>query len=494
MRRRSRIALASVAALAAETAVAEAPLSRIDVPVVVPLATLERAVEARTPPTFGGSRTIPLVGPLAEAALSWTIRRGPIALTGGEGWIEGATNLTGAARLGSRAGGAPRALGRLLDGLTGGALPGVDGIDAGVDLAGRMTLRASPRLRPDWRIDPNVRPHLSLREASIPVIGGARIDVAPMVSEAVAPQLDEVRRQIEALGETDVLERAAEQAWRAMCGAHPLRLPAREGAAPPPPLWLILRPVEASASQPELDSEALTIHVGVAAAAEISDRAATPECGALPPLAVREHEAGASVALRIAARHETIAEEAAAYLVGRAFDVGSGAATATPRAVRVSGAPGRLQVEVDAEVAPHGFWSRIWGPTETTVRIETTPKLDADGRRVFLEDSAVSARSADWLNIAGWTVWSLQGRIVGALEQAVVVDLAAVSTAAAAQVGPLAAGLNESALAGVATVEAELGRVDVSDIAVDAETVTVEAAVEGVARIRIDSIPAPGAP
>jgi hypothetical protein len=363
-------------------------------------------------------------------------------------------------------------------------------VGARVDLAGSLTLRAAPRLRPDWRIDPGVQPRLSIDTASLPLVAGARLDVSRVVAEAMAPQMATLKRRIDAIGETDALEQAARKAWTAMCAAHPAPLPAPPGAAAPP-LWLVLRPVEATASQPHIDAEALTLHVGVAAEARLVDSGEPPDCGPLPPLVVRPPEPGVSLALRVVARHETLSAQAEAHVLGRAVDLGDGAATATPRAVRISGAPGRLRVDIDADVTPAGVLRRLVGTTAVAARIEATPVLDADGRRIGLRDSVVEARSDDWLNLAGWIAWAAQSRIVEGVEAAAILDLEALSQAAAAESARLTAALNEGALAGVARVEAEFGRLDAVGVAVDAGTLAVVVAADGRARLRVASIPGP---
>jgi hypothetical protein len=477
------IAPFALAGLLTAHAAAQAPVSRVDLPIEIPLDVLRASVEARTPPEFSGSKRAPIPG----AALSWRVVRGPIALAGDGSWIEGRATLTGAARVE----GVPGGLGRLLDGLGRVRAPLLGGIDARVHLAGSLTLRATPRLRPDWRIDPDVEPRLAIDSASIPLVAGVRLDVSDVVADAMAPQMTALKRRIDALGETDVLERAAREAWTALCAAHPVPLPSPPEGAAPPPLWLILRPVEATASQPDIDAEALTTHVGVAAEARLADSREAPDCGPLPPLVVRAPAPGVSLALRVAARHETLSAQAEAHLLGRGVDLGAGTATAIPRAVRISGAPGRLRAEIDADVTPAGILRRLVGTTAVAVRIMATPVLDADGRRIVLRDSVVEARLEDWLNLAGWIVWAAQGRIVDGLEAAAVLDLEALSQAAAAESDRLTAALNEGALAGVARVEAEFGRLDVVDVVVDAETLAVEVAADGRARLRVVSIPAP---
>jgi Domain of unknown function (DUF4403) len=122
-----------------------------------------------------------------------------------------------------------------------------------------------PQLTPGWRIEPNLASRLDLTETGTN-IAGMRVNVGSEIKPVLDPVISNQITALQSRLRNDAtIERTAREQWSRMCGSIPLGGD-KTGL---PPLWLEMRPVRATAAQPQIDGRNLTIAIGVQAETRI---------------------------------------------------------------------------------------------------------------------------------------------------------------------------------------------------------------------------------
>lgn len=427
---------------------AAADSSMLSAPVHVPIGVLNSALENAVPSGAAETRPARIGGAVHDDTLSWNFVRGPIALSGGDGWLDASTSARGSARLSGRATIVRGDLGRLLGKLNPTTIP----FSASADIAADLRLRARPRLAENWRLDADIEASAQIREASIPILNITRISVRGELQREVDGKLrdlaDELRRR---LADDPFLENAARKAWTDLCKAHPVATGATAD------IWLVVEPIAFHASQPMIDAAGMTVALGLEAETRLLSYEQAPECRPLPPLRIDRAQPGLSLTVLATLDYAALSSALMAQIDDERIDVADGALTLTPRDLRLSSDGAALSVEVDVDVRPSGFWSWLFGSTRAWVRLTTTPRLDAAQQRLTFTDSGVEAKSDDFGDAAGNLAELAQSMLVRRFEEAAVVDLAPYATRARDDAEKAAQSLDTADLGGLAV---ETARID----------------------------------
>ena len=156
-------------------------LSRATIPVSVPIAAVGEALERRTPKQESGLKKNALGERFAQSELSWDLKRSDLRVSGRSGALSVATELSGEAR-------------------ATGVLKLVRKIDvsASGDVLASVSLTASPTLKTNWRVSPNLsETKIDIQRADIPIkrIGNLDVsasgDVLASVSLTASPTLED---------------------------------------------------------------------------------------------------------------------------------------------------------------------------------------------------------------------------------------------------------------------------------------------------------------
>lgn len=259
--------------------------STFQVPVSVPIGTLETLLEEAVPQSGSGSER----DVLWEIDIDrWSATRGPLALSGTkDGALVLNTDVKGSVTFG-------------LDVPGSDFLPFVEDLSATLEMGGLLSGTAKPALEPDWRIRPNLSGSVVLTEAVHRLFN--RWDVS--LRSVVQPEVNkEVRKQVQSLnrkiGNNDFLETAARTAWASLCESVVLPLE--------PQHWLEIRPVAARAMEPRVDPANVRFLLGLDAETRIVPAPVEGECEFPEKLILEKASDGLSeIALPVEVKYETL--------------------------------------------------------------------------------------------------------------------------------------------------------------------------------------------
>src|SRR5665647_637030 len=245
--------------------------SYVIAPVAISLAAIGRSLDAAAPRDLAGKSDNPVSNLLAKADVGITVARGGLLISGKPNELTVTAPLTGDLKLTGQIAGQAGNLTDAISGLLGGALGKEVGklttqvLNQHVELRGQVIMQAKPAIAANWRLNPNITAQVALGDSAAS-IAGVKINLSseakPLIDRTVNEQLAAFQTR---LSNDPFIERAAREQWAKMCRAIPLGGD-KTGL---PKLWLEVRPVRASAAQPQIDTNNLTLTVGVQAETRI---------------------------------------------------------------------------------------------------------------------------------------------------------------------------------------------------------------------------------
>lgn len=485
--------LCAVAGLAAAAfaRAEEAPTSSILVPITMPIATLESALEAAVPAHDADSQRIDVAREVPDGAtLSWNLRRSPIDLVGKDGELYARTSISGRARIA----GTVKLFRGEFDKIFGKINPTSAPLSVHADLAADAGMRIAPRLTPDWRVEAEIQPAVTLREAEVPILGipfSVRSLLQPQLDKQVDGLVEDLRGK---LAQDTSLEDAAREAWDDLCRIHPLEIPSTgETAEAAAPVWLIVEPLEAHAVQPIIAEDVVTLAIGLSARLRLSDQEVAPTCIPLPDLTFGALEPGVRISLPVTFSYARIEEELLPLLIGQPLDVGTTGVVLTPTGFEIgAGSDGRLRVAIEAEAALPGMWEALWsyfrGSRVVGIDLESRPQLDPEKQTLSLTETRIAATSDDFANVLGQVATLAQTRLVSAFELAARVDLSAKSERARAQANRAIAAANPDDLGGLNLSKAIFTRLTLERVTPGPESLDLTAVAEGELAVTLPQI------
>lgn len=309
---------------------------------------------------------------MSNAQLTFTVNRGPFAVSGQPGVLTVNTPLSGQfeaigtlnGSVGTGVTAAGDAIGNLIGGNLGQKVQNLAGkaVDQHTDIHGSVPTTARPTIVPNWRLAPNLAAQVNVVDVVLP-IGRLKLSVAsevkPVLDAMVHQQTSALETQLRA---NSFIETAARSEWAKLCRAFSLGA-AGQGSGQGsvmPNLWLEIRPRRAIAAQPQIDAKAVTLLVGVQADTRIVPNEAKPDCPFpqqldLVPQANQGH---VDIAVPIDIPFTEVSRLLEAQFAGKTFPKdGSGSFAVTVKQASVAAAGDRALISLLVRVKKNGFFS-----------------------------------------------------------------------------------------------------------------------------------------
>jgi hypothetical protein len=196
-------------------------------PAAIALTAIRDALDAQAPRNLSGKPQNPVSKLLSDAQLTFSVARGPLAVSGQpnvllvttplSGQFEALGTLTGA--VGSGVSSVGSTLGSAIGGSVGQRVQSLAGkaFDQHADIYGTVTTASRPTIASNWRLAPNLSGQVNVVDVVLP-IGDLKLSVA----SAVKPALDSaLRDQMSALENRlrndPFIENAARGEWAKLC-------------------------------------------------------------------------------------------------------------------------------------------------------------------------------------------------------------------------------------------------------------------------------------
>lgn len=489
-----------------------APVSSASVviaPVSISLAALRDALDTAAPREFNGNANS-ADKLLSGVDLGLAVTRGSMSVAGRPNVLTVAAPLTAAvhlsgkfaARSASQAGSLADDLAGKLGGQLGGKIgdllngdlgqrlgQGVSDVatrtlDQTTTLHGEVRAQSEPKLRADWRVEPNISAQLLLGKGAVSV-AGLKIDMAEQARPFIEQAMNDQVRALEAQIRNDpVIERAAREQWQKLCRSIALG----GGDTGLPRLWLEMRPVRMAAAQPQVDARNLVLTVGVQAETRITATETKPSCPfpaqleLVPPMDKGKLTVGLPIDLPL----PVVGKLLEAQLTGRHFPEGKDAPVdVTVRKVEVAAAGERLLITLAVHAAERKTWFGLGA--NATVHVWGKPVLDATRQILRFADIELAVRSDAAYGLLSAAARAAAPYLTQALAENAAVDLKPFAADARKKVEALLASFRDPA-PGV-RVDAAVDDLRVTGIAFDAETLRVTAAAAGTVQVAASKLP-----
>jgi hypothetical protein len=479
--------------------------SRIVIPATITLTALREAME-QAPRDLSGKSEIPL-GP-SSAEIAWSFARGGFGAEGGPNGLTLWTQLRGSLRASAQMSGLrpPEGFGlpgglfnppRDIPGLPPGFLRPPGGQDQpqtqsqnertneqSAEISGNVQLTARPTLLPEWRVQPNLVPQVTISEATANFFGtrfSLSNQVKPLLERTINEQVSSLQQR---LGNDPFIEQAARQEWAKMCRAIPL------GAAPGAPnLWLEVRPTRAFAAQPRIDQSALTLTFGVEAETRIVPNETKPTCPfpAQVQLVAQMERGQVNLAVPVDVPFTEITRLLNAQLKGKSFpEDRSGGFTATIQSIEVAASGNRLLMSLRVKGNETRTWFGFGG--EAMIHVWGRPTLDRTRQVLRMDDISVDIQSQAAFGLLGLAARTAVPYLERTLADNAVIDLVPLAANARKNIESAIADFQRSA-DGV-RVDAAVDDLRLVGVEFDAKTLRVVAEADGTVRVEVTRFPA----
>jgi len=395
-----------------DTSPPRAPVSRLYLPVRIPMASIRDRLNREVPLVMRGRERDPVRHrAVIGDTLDWFARRGPIQVGGQRGQLRLDAVATGSARVTGRVRALRGVAGSILRGATGGASDVPFSVDGEAIAAISATL--APKLRSDWRIEPNARARIEVYRAEVPIAGVATVSVRRRVRDALQHRVTDMLGAMEhAALQDDRLRGLAQREWN--------RLHKVEKLGEEPDTWLIVRPLGIAARQIGISADAVELGIMIDAETHIAFGEQAPQnpVQPLPPLVVTEDADG-----RFALNTRAIIpwSELSAAIAQRLTDhrfQGGGGMLLQVRQVELMPQDQQLLLTLDLEIRPGpGYPSQTVGRLHVTA----TPRLDAAAQTLYFDGLDYQLETKDGLVAAADGL--LHAAALGTLGQHASIDL-----------------------------------------------------------------------
>ncbi len=389
-----------------------APVSRLYLPVRIPIASIRDRLNREVPLVMRGRERDPVRHrAVIGDTLDWFARRGPIQVGGQRGQLRLDVMAIGSARVTGRVRALRGVAGSILRRATGGVSDVPFSVD-GEAIAG-ISATLAPQLRSDWRIEPNARARTEVYRAEVPIAGVATVSVRRRVRDALQRRVTAMLGAMEqAALQDDRLRRLAQREWN--------RLHKVEKLGDEPDTWLVVRPLGIAARQIGIRADAVELGIVIDAETRIAFGEQAPQnpVQALPPLVITEDADG-----RFALNTRAIIPwgELSAVIAQRLTDhrfEGGGGTRLQVRQVELSPQDQQLRLTLDLEARPGpGYPSRTVGRLHLTA----TPRLDAAAQTLYFDGLDYQLETEDGLAAAADGL--LHAAVLEALGQRASIDL-----------------------------------------------------------------------
>ena len=394
-------------------------LSRATIPVSVPIAAVGEALERRTPKQESGLKKNALGERFAQSELSWDLKRSDLRVSGRSGALSVATELSGEAR----ATGVLKLVRKIDVSASGDVLASVSltasptlktnwrvspnlsetkidiqradipikrignlDVSASGDVLASVSLTASPTLETNWRVSPNLsETKIDIQRADIPIKRIGNLDVREHILPGVGITADKLRTQLNrSVARSDFFEQAAREGWKRLCGSTPLG----EDSG----LWLETKPVVARAAQIRIDRKNIRATIGVEVKTRLLTERTQPRCPFPKTLLIEKPKPGGfEIVMPALLDYETLERTLAEEVVGKSLGKN---VSVLIKAIRVRPYGEGLLLETTVSVET----DYLSGTTARgTLYVLAEPKLNAKAQTLTLENVKLETDSQNVL-------------------------------------------------------------------------------------------------
>lgn len=344
-------------------------LSRATIPVSVPITAVGEALERGTPKEESGSVKNALGGRFAQSELSWQLTRSDLRVSGRSGALSVAAKLSGEAS----ATGAIRLLRK------------VDFSSRG-DVLADVSLTASPTLKTNWRVSPNLSEvKIDMQRTNIPIRRIVDIDAREHILPGVKTTAEGLRAELNrSVARSDLFRQGARKGWKRLCASTPLG----EDSG----LWLETKPVVARAAQIRIDQKEIRSTIGIEVKTRILSEQTQPRCPFPETLLIEKPKPGGfEIIMPALIDYETLGRMLAKEVVGKSFGKN---VSVLIRAIRIRPYGEDLLLETKVAVE-----ADILSGTEArgTLYLLAEPKLNTKAQAVILENVKLDVDSQNVL-------------------------------------------------------------------------------------------------
>lgn len=469
--------------------------SQVIAPVAVALTAIADTLDAAAPREFAGKNDNPVAQLLGEAEIGLTVSRGTLSATGQSNTLTITTPLNGSVRItgqiGTTAGKAAGGIGDAIGNLIGSGAVGkqIETIAAKVpdqrtDFRGNAVVTSRPQLTSSWRVEPNLTGRLDFSDTGTN-IAGVKVnlgnEIKPILDPIVSNQITALQSRMR---NDPIIERTAREQWAKMCRAIPLG-GAKTGL---PPLWLEMRPVRATAAQPQIDARNVTLTIGVQAQTRIVPNETKPTCPfpaqleLVPPM----QDGVLAVSVPIDMPFTELNKLIEPQLKGRRFpEDGSGPIVVEVLRASLAAAGERLLISLRVKAREKSSWFGFG--TEATVHIWGKPALDQQNQILRLTDISLAVESEAAFGLLGTAARAAMPYLQQALADNAMVDLKPFANDAKAKIG---AALKDFQQVGDGVrVDAAVNGLRLTGIEFDARTLRVIAEANGAVKVAVTRLP-----
>jgi len=466
--------------------------STVLAPTAIALSAIREALDAQAPRNLSGKPQNPVSKLLSNAQLTFTVARGPLAVSGQPGVLLVTTPLTGTFQaLGTLTGGIGTgvsavggALGNLLGGNVGQQVENIAGkaFDEHTDIQGTVTTASRPSIAPNWRLAPNLAAQVNVVDVVLPV-GGLKLSVGNEVKPVLDKLVHDQTSVLESYLRNDpFIENAARSEWTKLCNSISLGA-AGQGM---PNLWLEIRPMRAIAAQPQIDSQAVTLLVGVQAQTRIVPNQTHPDCPFPDQLDLesQSNPGGVDIAVPIDIPFTEVSRLLETQFAGKTFpEDASGSFAVTVKQASIAASGDRLLISLLVHVKKRGLFGI---GADATVYVWGKPVLDQQQQILRFTDVTLDVQSQAAFGLLGAAAQAAAPYLQKLLAEKAAIDLkpfaADAKTRLAAAVGNLAQ--QAPGVSATATVD----ELRLTGIAYDANTLRVIADADGTVKVAISSL------
>ncbi|MFN3657400.1 MAG: DUF4403 family protein [Pseudolabrys sp.] len=468
--------------------------SQVIAPVAISLAAIARNLDSTTPRELAGKSDNPVSSLLSKADIGITVSRGTMTVTGKPNELTVLTpisahlKITGqiAGQIGGQVGNIAGSIGGLLGGSVGrdvGRLA-TKVLDQDVTMRGQAVVHARPAITANWRLEPNLSGALSLGDSGAN-IAGVRINLANEARPFINRSMNEQIAALQARVRNDpFIERAAREQWAKMCRSIPLG-----GAGTGlPELWLEMKPVRATAAQPQVDAQNVTLTIGVQAETRIVPAATKPACPfperleLVPPMEKGKIAVGVPIDVPFTELNKLLETQ----LKGHRYPEDKAAPVEVEvRRASLAAAGDRILIALRVKAIEKKSWFGFGA--EADVNVWGKPALDPNTQVLRLTDIALAVESEAGYGLLGAAARAAIPYLQQAIADNAVIDLKPF-TADARQ--KIAAALADFTKAGNGVkVDATVDALRLTGIAFDAKTLRVFAEADGTAKVAVTQLP-----
>jgi hypothetical protein len=464
--------------------------SYVIAPVGIALTAIRQSLDAGAPREFTGKNDNPVSSLLSKADIGITISRGTMSVSGKPNELTVTTPLTGnlkiTGQIATQAGNLAGTITGLLNSTIGKSVGQITSqvLDQNVQVRGQVVVRAKPAITANWRLEPNLAAQVKLGNSALS-LAGIKINTAneaqPLIDQAVNEQIGALQTR---LRNDPFIERAAREQWVKMCRSIPLG----GGNTGLPKLWLEIRPVRATAAQPQVDTRNVTLTIGVQAETRIVPKQTRPTCpfpaklALVPPMDNGKLAVGVPIDLPFTEVNKLLE----AQLKGHRFGADANAPVEIEvRRASVAAAGDRLLISLHVKAHEKKSWFGFGA--EANVHIWGKPVLDQKSQILRLTDISLAVDSQAAFGLLGAAARAAMPYLQQALADNAVIDLKPFAADARKKIGAALAEFEKNGN-GV-RVDTAVHDLRLTGIAFDSKTLRVIAEADGTAKVSVTRLP-----